>query len=215
MMEELFREHLPLVHSLVRRYRSDYTEVDDLVQVGCIGLWKALTNFDASRGTAFTTYAVPVIAGEIKMYLRGQGAVKYSRSLQAQAIRLRRLKEELEQRLGRRPTLGELSEVSGLERGELVAALDVQSAPLSLDAGRLEEKELLPEVVVEAEAVIDRVALWEVIASLPERERKIIIYRFFRGRTQQEVAGMLGLSQVHVSRLERKILGELKKRLVW
>ncbi len=206
-MEGRFERHLPLVRSLVKRYSNDYTESDDLFQVGCIGLLKALKGFDPQRGTAFTTYAVPVISGEIKMYLRGQGAIKYSRALKTQAMRINRLREEMEKRLGRQPSLTELSQAAGLGREELLVALDVLRQPLSLDG--------LPSEPVtgaegEAQEVIDRVALREALANLPARERQIVLYRFFKQRTQQEVAELLGISQVHVSRLERKVLAELK-----
>ncbi|MCL5981814.1 MAG: sigma-70 family RNA polymerase sigma factor [Firmicutes bacterium] len=210
-MEEKFKEYLPLVRNLASRYRGEHAEADDLFQVGCLGLLKALRSFAPERGVAFTTYAVPVIAGEIKMYLRGQGPLKYSRAQKMQAVRLKRLQEELGVSLGRQPTLGDLAQVSGLEREEVLMALEALRPPLSLDGepvGRL-----MPAVCGEAEAVVDRVALCEMLAELPERERQILIYRFFRQRTQQEVAAALGISQVHVSRLERKILGDLKERL--
>jgi len=213
-MDELqFERHLPLVRSLVKRYRSDYSEGDDLFQVGCIGLLKALKGFDPERGFAFATYAVPVIAGEIKMYLRGQGALKYSRALKVQAMRIRRLQEEMEQRLGRQPTLGELAAASNLDRGDILVALDVLRLPLSLDAED-SQAQTAAAASGETEEVVDRVALREALANLPQRERQIVLYRFFQHRTQQETAKMLGISQVHVSRLEKKVLFELKKNLM-
>jgi len=212
MTDELFKKHLPLVHSLVRRYNNGYSDGDDLFQVGCIGLLKALKKFDYDRGVAFTTYAVPVIAGEIKMYLRGQGMVKYSRSLKTQSIRLKRLQAELQQRLGREPTLGELAETGGVDREELLMALDASRLPLSLDAdaeqgGQIEEPSADRDGT---EEIVDRVALQQALSSLPGRERQIVICRFFQHRTQQETADILGISQVHVSRLEKKVLKELK-----
>lgn len=212
-MEEAIKRHLPLVHSLVRRYRGDYAEGDDLVQVGCIGLLKALKNFDPERGLAFATYAVPVITGEIKMYLRGQGAIKFSRALVSQGGRVRKVQAELEQRLGRQPFLGELSAACGLEREELLMALDAVRTPVSLDAAEPGEAAELAVTEAESEQVVDRVALSEALKILPERERQIVIYRFFRNKSQQEVAAALGISQMHVSRLERKVLQELKKQL--
>jgi RNA polymerase sporulation-specific sigma factor len=211
-MEEAIREHLPLVQSLVRRYRGEFAEEEDLFQVGCIGLLKALKRYDPSRGTAFTTYAVPVITGELKMYLRGLGSVKFSRALVSQAGRVRRVQEELEQRLGRQPTLRELSEACGLEKEELLMAMDAGRAPLSLDAaepGTAAE----PAAATEADYVVDRVALREALGILPERERRIVVYRYFRHKSQQEVADLLGISQMHVSRLEKKVMEELKKQL--
>jgi RNA polymerase sporulation-specific sigma factor len=212
-MDELFKKHLPLVHSLVKRYRSEYSEGDDLFQVACIGLLKALRGFDAGRGTAFTTYAVPVISGEIKMYLRGQGAIKYSRALKCQSIRVKKIQEELQQRLGRQPTVNELAEMSGLPREELPAVLDVSSAPLPLESVTPEQLAGSGSQTGAADEVLDRLSLQQALAQLPERERRLVIYRFFRHRTQQEVAENLGISQVHVSRLERKILEKLKREL--
>lgn len=212
-MDESIKKHMPLVRSLVRRYCGEFAEEDDLFQVGCIGLLKALGKYDSERGTAFATYAVPVITGEIKMYLRGQGALKYSRALTSQAGRVKRLQGELEQRLGRQPTLSELSAVCGLEREDLLMALDAVRLPLSLDAI---EPGIQAEVAVtaaEADQVVDRLALREALTYLPERERRIVLYRFFRDKSQQETADILGISQMHVSRLEKKIIGELKKQL--
>lgn len=213
LMDELFKKHIPLVHSLVKRYRSEYSEGDDLFQVACIGLLKALRGFDAGRGVAFTTYAVPVISGEIKMYLRGQGAIKYSRALKCQSIRLKRIQEELLQRLGRQPTVNELAEMSGLPREELPAVLDVSCVPLPLESVTPEQLAGSGTQTGAADEVLDRLSLQQALAKLPERERRLVIYRFFRHRTQQEVAENLGISQVHVSRLERKILEKLKSEL--
>lgn len=213
-MEESVEKHLPLVRSLANRFRGEYAESDDLFQVGCIGLLKALKSFDPERGNAFTTYAVPVIAGEIKMYLRGQGTVKYSRALKTQARRLKIITEDFEQRLGRQPTLSELANVSGLEREELSVVLDVMRTPVSLDAVTPGEQAEPAVQAGEEEQVVDRVALRQVLSSLPQRERQLVLYRFFRHRTQQDVAEMLGISQMHVSRLERKVLDDMKKYLM-
>jgi RNA polymerase sporulation-specific sigma factor len=213
-MEEAIKKHLPLVRSLVKRYRGEFAEEDDLFQVGCIGLLKALKSYDPERGTTFATYAVPVISGEIKMYLRGQGAVKYSRALVSQAGRVKKIQGELEQRLGRAATLGELSEACGLEREELLMALDAARTPVSLDAAEPGEQGELAVTDTEADAVVDRVALQEALQYLPERERRLVLYRFFRHKSQQETAEILGISQMHVSRLEKKIISELKKQLI-
>jgi RNA polymerase sporulation-specific sigma factor len=210
LMEEKFKEYLPLVRGLVSRYRGEYAETEDLFQVGCLGLLKALRNFSPERGVIFSTYAVPVITGEIKMYLRRQGSIKYGRALKTQAVRLKKLQEELSGRLGRQPTLQELAEVSGLESEEVLLALESLRPLLSLDS---EREQPVTATEGEAEAVVDRVALYEALGILPDRERKIIFYRFFRQRTQQETAAFLGLSQVHVSRLERKVLQALRKTM--
>ncbi len=211
-MDERFEKHLPLVRSLVSRYRGEYSEEDDLFQVGCIGLVKALRGYDPGRKVAFATYAVPVIAGEIKMYLRGQGTVKYSRSLKTRAIRLKRLQAELEQRLGRAVTLGELAEAGGMEREELLVALDALRLPLSLDVAEVAGRGELSFAGGEEE-VVDRVALREALANLPPRERQIVHCRFFENKTQREVADLLGISQVHVSRLEKKVMRDLRELL--
>ncbi|NLZ38816.1 MAG: sigma-70 family RNA polymerase sigma factor [Firmicutes bacterium] len=210
-MDDSFKKHLPLVHSLVKRYRGEYAEGDDLFQVACIGLLKALKNFDPGRGTSFTTYAVPVIAGEIKMYLRGQGSIKYSRAVKQLAGRVKKVRNDLEQRLGRQPSINELSQACGLEREEILAALEASRFPLSLDEQAAVESHAA--VPPETDKIIERVALRQAMDNLPERERHIMLYRFFRHKSQQEVADLLGLSQMHVSRLERKVLNELKKQL--
>lgn len=184
-----------------------------MFQVGCIGLLKALRSYDPQRGAAFATYAVLLIAGEMKMYLRSQGAVKYSRAMKQQAGRVRKVQEELEQRLGRQPLLSELSEACGLSREELLAALDAARAPVSLDASAPGESAELAVTPAEADDVVDRVALRETLAYLPERERQIMLYRYFKHKTQKEVAEILGMSQMHVSRLERKVLQRLKEQL--
>ena len=212
-MEDSFNKHLPLVHSLVKRYRGEHAEGDDLFQVGSIGLLKALRSFDPTRGTTFATYAVPVIAGEIKMYLRGQGSIKYSRAMKQLAGRVKKVRHELEQRLGRQPSINELAAACGHEPEEILVALDVIRTPVSLDAQEPGESVQLAVVGDEAEEVIDRIALSEALEHLPERERQIMVYRFFKHKTQQDVADILGLSQMHVSRLERKVLRELKKHL--
>ena len=160
------------------------------------------------------------------MYLRGQGSIKYGRALKTQAVRLKKLQEELSGRLGRQPTLRELSEVSGrlgrqptlrelsevsgLEREEVLLALESLRPLLSLDSVR---EQPVTATEGEAEAVVDRVTLYEALGILPDRERKIVFYRFFRQCTQQETAAVLGISQVHVSRLERKILQSLRKTM--
>jgi len=211
-MDVEFERHLSLVRSLVSRYRSEYSEDDDLFQVGCIGLIKALKGFDSARGISFATYAVPVIAGEIKMYLRGQGPLKYSRALKTQALRIKRLQAELEQRLGRAPSIGELADAAGLSREELLIALDALRLPLALDAGG-SDKAVEFSASGGEEEVVDRLALREALASLPSRERQIVHCRFFEHRSQREVAELLGISQVHVSRLEKKVMRDLKELL--
>jgi RNA polymerase sporulation-specific sigma factor len=212
-MEESIRQHLPLVRSLVKRYRGEFAEEDDLFQVGCIGLLKALQRYDPERGTAFTTYAVPVISGELKMYLRGQGTVKFSRALISQAGRVKKVQSELEQRLGRQPTLKELSEACGLEREELLMAMDASRTTVSLDAAETGEAPALVAEEAETDYVIDRVSLHEALSGLAEREKRIVVYRFFRHKSQQDVADILGISQMHVSRLEKKVMEKLKKQL--
>lgn len=210
-MNDALQKYLPLVASLARRYRGGYAEEDDLFQVGCIGLLKALKKFDRTRNTAFTTYAVPVITGEIKMYLRGEGSIKYSRALKQQAGRIRKLHSELEQRLGRQPTITELAKAAGTEREEILPALEVSFPPVSLEGAAGERKETA--VPAETDSIIDRVAVQEALSALPDREKKIMFYRYFRHKTQQEVADLLGLSQMQISRLERKVLQKLRKYL--
>ena len=211
----LVEENLPLIRSVVKKFegRSEY---DDLMQLGSIGFLKAVSNFDPSYGVRFSTYAVPMIMGEIKRFLRDDGAVKVSRWARALAQKIaaytdERLKNNLPE-----PTVDELAEKFGCEAGDIVFALDTSRYVVSLNESGDEDGTPLGDRIPGAEAPeedLDGIMLRDSISDLPEREKKLIILRYFRDKTQSEVAAELGVSQVQVSRLESKILAKIREKL--
>lgn len=215
--ETLIRENMPLIKSIVKRYRGKNVEYDDLIQLGSMGLLKAINNFDLSFGVKFSTYAVPMIAGEIKRFLRDDGALKVSRALKITAIKIAQFTETFKHENNREPTIDEIANSLEIEREEAVFAMDSARYPLSLYEKSDEDGNLhlIDKIVVDNrdDEMIDKMLLSEVIGKLSERDRKIILLRYFRDKTQSEVAGELGVSQVQVSRLESKILEKLKESL--
>lgn len=211
---ELIENNLGLVHSCANKFRGRGVEYDDLYQAGCVGLIKAVDGFDSERGFAFSTYAVPVILGEIKRIFRDGGAVKVGRALKERARNAMKIKEELTKRLDREPTVGELAEELGLDIAETAEIINVGMPPLSLTAdddkgnGQFDIPVLSPE-----EEISDNIALKEVMSSINERDRKLIELRYFNGFTQSVTAQNLGMSQVQVSRREKAILLEMRSRL--
>ncbi|MGX8699129.1 MAG: SigB/SigF/SigG family RNA polymerase sigma factor [bacterium] len=215
-MSALLEENSGLIWSVVRRYYGRGVEPEDLYQLGAIGFLKAVQGFEPAFGTQFSTYAVPKIAGEIRRFLRDDGPVKVSRSIKEKALLLREAERSLTQSLGREPTIGELSEKTGLPREDIALALDAVSQPDSLQRENAETGLTLADTLGGGEGeeqLLERVALREAIASLPERERKVILLRYFRDLTQTRTATLLGISQVQVSRLEKKAMAHLKERL--
>ncbi|MBO5221991.1 MAG: sigma-70 family RNA polymerase sigma factor [Clostridia bacterium] len=213
--EDLVKAHSRLVTSLAARFLYSGQEFEDLCQVGMMGLLRAVRNFDESRGLCFSTYAVPVILGEIRRFLRDDNAVKVSRSLKENYIRLRRAEQALSKQMGESPTLSELCAETGLSREEALQALEGASRPVSLESpvgedGNLALGDTVP--VVDSVDTFDRLALKEGISSLPPMERQIITLRYFYARTQQQTADALGLTQVQVSRKEKKILQILRQQ---
>lgn len=203
-----------LIWSIARRYFGRGVDGEDLYQLGCLGLLKAIQSFDSGYGTQFSTYAVPKIAGEIRRFLRDDGAVKVSRSLKERSQTLRSARERLEQQLGREPLLSELSRETGLSPEEIAEAESASAATASLQQERIGgDGPSLEEILCDPEQesrMIEAVALREAIAALPERERAVIALRYFRGMTQEKAAGILRVSQVQVSRLERKAVERLR-----
>ena len=189
--EQAVLENNGLIWSVVRRYYGRGVEPDDLYQLGCLGFLKAIRGFDFSYGTCFSTYAVPKIAGEIRRFLRDDGTIKVGRSIREQALTLYALRERLRQELGREPSLSELSDQTGWTPEE-IAQVD-----LATEA---------PE-----EGLVERIALREAVDQLPEKERMTILLRYFKGLTQERAARVLGVSQVQVSRLERRGLERLRQ----
>ncbi len=206
-------ENNGLIWSVVRRYYGRGVDADDLYQLGCIGFLKAVQGFDFSYGTCFSTYAVPKIAGEIRRFLRDDGTVKVGRSIREQAQMLYTLRERLRHRLGREPALSELAEVSGLTAEEIAQVDLATDAPESLQQEMAEGLTLEGMLGTEApeEGLVERIALQEAIAQLPKKERMTILLRYFKGMTQEQTARVIGVSQVQVSRLERRGLKRLRE----
>jgi len=211
--ERAVTENSGLIWSIVRRYYGRGVEADDLYQLGCLGFLKAVQGFDFSYGTCFSTYAVPKIAGEIRRFLRDDGMLKVGRGLREQAQLLYTSRERLRQRLGREPALSELAEDTGLTPEEIARADLAADAPESLQQETANGLTLEGMLGTEApeEAMVERIALREAINQLPKKERMTILLRYFKSLTQEQTARVLGVSQVQVSRLERRGLQHLRE----
>lgn len=208
-------ENAGLIWSIVKRYYGCGVEVDDLYQLGCIGFIKAVKGFDLTYGTQFSTYAVPKIAGEIRRYLRDDGAVKVGRSIREKGQMLWGVKERLRQKLGREPRVSEVSAETGMTIEEIASVELATGAPESLQQETAEGMTLESVLGTDApeENLIEKIALREAIRSLPEKEQMTILLRFFKGLTQSQTAKILQVSQVQVSRLERRGLEHLRQIL--
>ena len=208
----MLEENSGLIWSIVRRYNGCGVESDDLYQLGCIGFIKAVKGFDFAYGTQFSTYAVPKIAGEIRRFLRDDGAVKVGRTIKEKGQTLWSAREKLRQQLGREAHLSELSEATGISVEE-IASIDLATiAPESLQQETAEGLTLESTLGTDGEEdkLVERLALRQAIDTLPEKERMTILLRFFKCLTQQQTARILGVSQVQVSRLERRSLAKLR-----
>lgn len=210
----IVEENMGLVHSSARHFLGRGVEYDDLFQAGCMGLVKAVAAFDLSRGTAFSTYAVPVILGEMRRLFRDDGPVKVSRALKEQSMRAVRTRESLRISLGREPSIAELAYAMGLDVAETAQALEASAMPLSLTVDD-DGDAVQADVPVESseDEVVDRLALKEALGSLPAVDRRLILLRYFKGKTQCETARLLEMTQVQVSRREKRILQKLRERL--
>ena len=213
--EQMLRDNSGLIWSIVRRYYGRGVEPDDLYQLGCLGFIKAVKGFDLTFGTQFSTYAVPKIAGEIRRFLRDDGAIKVSRGIREQAATIFAAREELKNTLGREPVLSELSEETGLRPEEIAQCELAVAEPESLQRETGDGLTLEGMLGSESpeESLVEKIALREAIEVLPERERMTILLRFFKGLTQEQTARLLGVSQVQVSRLERRALEKLRALL--
>ena len=211
--EQAVIENNGLIWSVVRRYYGRGVEPDDLYQLGCLGFLKAVQGFDFDYGTCFSTYAVPKIAGEIRRFLRDDGAVKVGRSIREQAQTLYPVRERLRHELGREPALSELSEATGLTPEEIARTDLATDTPESLQQETAEGLTLEGSLGTEApeEGLVERIALREAIDQLPEKERMTILLRYFKGLTQEQTARVIGVSQVQISRLERRGLKRLRE----
>jgi len=218
----LVQENIGLVWSIVKRFKGRDAETEDLFQVGCIGLVKSIKKFDPDFQVRFSTYAVPMIMGEIKRYLRDDGLIKVSRSLKELGQKAYFLKESIEKESGRNPTVGELAQKLDVEPEELVQALEAgyQTESLYKTIGDNEQNPvyLIDRLQTEVEGkepdIIERLSLSNALKNLDRRSKEIIFLRYFKEETQQMVAEKMGISQVQVSRLEKKIMEELRNRFL-
>ena len=214
---KLIEENSGLIWSVARRYFGRGADPEDLYQLGCVGFLKALEGFDPAYGTQFSTYAVPKIAGEIRRFLRDDGAVKVSRGLKEQAARIFAARLALEQRLGREPRLSELSAETGLDSEEIALAEAAAGPTESLQKESGEDGFTLELVLGDytaEERMLEQVTLRSLIEQLPEREKKVIALRYYHGLTQQSCARVLHVSQVQISRLEKRAVQRLRERLL-
>lgn len=209
--DEFISRNLPLVHSLANRFRGRGIDYEDLFSAGSVGLVKAYDNFDESRGLCFSTYAVPVILGEIKRLFRDGGAVKMSRSLKELSMKAARARDELCKK-GSEPTISELAEYLGVSVEDAAEAIAAGTPALSLTCPEDGEEFDLPSESRE-NSIIDRLALRQCLDELPAEDRDLLILRYFRGKTQSETAQILGMTQVSVSRRERRLLEGLREQL--
>lgn len=210
--------NIRLVWSVVQRFLNRGYEAEDLFQIGCIGLLKSVDKFDLSYDVKFSTYAVPMIIGEIQRFLRDDGTLKVSRSLKELANKVRKTKDELSKRIGRLPTISEVAEELGISPEDVVFAQEANKPPSSIHETVFENDgdpiTLMDQIADDTqEKWFDKLALNEAIGGLSERERLIVYLRYFRDQTQSEVASRLGISQVQVSRLEKKILQSIKDQI--
>jgi RNA polymerase sporulation-specific sigma factor len=216
--ETLVSCNIRLVWSVVQRFMNRGYDPDDLFQIGCIGLLKSVDKFDLQYDVKFSTYAVPMIIGEIQRFLRDDGSVKVSRSVKELANKVRKVSDELSKTLGRLPTISEVAKELGVTPEDIVTAQEAGKPPSSIHETVFENEgdpiTLMDQIADESgEEWFDRLALSEAIESLGERERLIVYLRYYRDQTQSEVASRLGISQVQVSRLEKKILQTIKKQI--
>ena len=214
--ETLVTENSGLIWSVARRFIGRGTESDDLYQLGCLGFLKAVEGFDLEYGTQFSTYAVPKIAGEIRRFLRDDGAIKVSRSLKEQAMTIKVARNHLSSALGREPTLQEISAQTGFTVEEIALAENATAATESIQKECGEEGFSLENVLTDTESeekMVERIALTQAISRLPERESMVIKLRYFHALTQEQVAKILDVSQVQVSRIEKKAISHLRELL--
>lgn len=209
--DEKIQNNIGLVHSIAARFKGRGVEYEDLFQNGCLGLIKAVDKFDESKGFAFSTYAVPVIMGEIKRIFRDGGAIKVSRSLKEKAIKAQALREKFINKELREPTVNELSEMLDISVEETAEILNVITPMLSLNAFGEDGEDTIDIPIDESDNLFDRISVHQLISHLNDEEKKLIDYRYYKGYTQSKTAKELGISQVQVSRREKAILLKLRK----
>lgn len=209
-------DNLGLVHLCANRFRGRGIEYDDLYSAGCIGLLKASKAFDTDRGIKFSTYAVPVILGEIKRLFRDGGSVKVSRSLKELSLKVTRLREDFSLKNSREPTVSELCEMTGEDEETIVEAINVSIPPVSLTSNADDDSGTQTDIPTEApdEDITDKLALSQVLGELEAQDRKLIYLRYFKNMTQTQTAEKLGMTQVQVSRREKKLLESMRRKLI-
>jgi len=218
--EKYIEGNLRLVLSIIKRFSSSNENVDDLFQIGCIGLIKAIDNFDISQNVRFSTYGVPMIIGEIRRYLRDNSAVRVSRSMRDTAYKVLQAKERLINQNQREPTVEEVAKELGIRREEVVFAIDAIMEPVSLyepvytgSGDAIYVMDQVSDTKNTDESWMEQIALAEAISKLGERERRILALRFYEGKTQMEVSAEVGISQAQVSRLEKNAINQIRKSL--
>lgn len=212
--DKMVMDNIGLVHSIANRFRGRGAEYDDLFQAGCVGLIKAVDNFDADKGFAFSTYAVPVIMGEIKRIFRDGGPIKVSRSLKEKSIYVQSVRDRFIRKELREPTITELADICNINVDELSEILNIINPVVSLSLYTEDGDEEMDIPVDESDRLFDRLSIEQVVSNLDAREQLLIRYRFFEGKTQCETAKLLGISQVQVSRKEKSILLKLREKLI-
>lgn len=219
-MNELIEMNLPLVSSISKKFLNRGYDYEDIFQIGSIGLVKAINNFDLNYNVKFSTYAVPMIIGEIKRFLRDDGMIKVSRNVKSLSRRINFYKEILTKKLKRSPTIEELADYAKVDKEEILFAIESSNSLQYLydtihqdDGAPVLLIDKLSEKGVDDGNIIERIALKEALQSLDSKARQIIILRYFKDKTQVQVAKMLGISQVQVSRIEKKVLSQMKKKL--
>lgn len=215
--EQLLTENSGLIWSVAKRFIGRGTDTEDLYQLGCLGFLKAVDGFDLEYGTQFSTYAVPKISGEIRRFLRDDGAVKVSRSIKEQAATIKTARSQLTLSLGREPTVAEISQQTGFSPEEIALAETATAATESIQRETGEDGFTLENVLSDTESedkLVEKISLRQAIVKLPEQEKMVVSLRYFHGLTQERVARVIGVSQVQVSRIEKKALGNLKKLLL-
>ena len=217
--EKLVTDNLGLIWNIIKRFKGRGTEQEDLFQIGCIGLIKAIDNFNLDMDVAFSTYAVPMITGEIRRFLRDDGMIKVSRSLKEIAYKSVQARERLISSLGREPTIEELSEEVGVEREELVQAMEAGCEIESIyrpvhqkEGSEIRLLDKLEEKEKREDKILDLIVLKELLETLDEEEKQLIFLRYFADRTQSDVGKIMGISQVQVSRSEKRIIEKLRKK---
>ena len=214
--EILITENSPLIKSVIRRYKNKGVEDDDLYQLGCMGFVKAINNFSAEYNVKFSTYAVPMIAGEVKRFLRDDGSVKVSRSIKHNAIMIKNYINNYQSQFGTEPTIEQISKQFNIDVQDVVFTLEASTQLMSIDDKFDDEDDTLAERTQDSfspDKLVDKIVLRDMINALPAREKRVIIMRYYLDKTQSEIASILGVSQVQISRIENKILQNFKEMI--